>query len=260
MSPDIGNSHLAPSADGAETPNDNGRRERRGGRGDNRRRQGTEGVEAAPQTLMDENAPATDAAATASDSAEGEAAAARAPRERRSRDRYGRDRRGDRGPREGEATDAAPGAEAQSPVVVSAAEETIEQRPTRSYFAQPAAPVAAVAVEAVAQHPLVAVVPTTAPVAAPAPVAPVASTGMPKVAPYALSMDELSRVAQDSGLEWINSDAAKVAQVQAAIAAEPQPIHVPREPRPVVLVDEGPLVLVETRKDLGSVTLPFEGR
>ena len=48
---------------------------------------------------------------------------------------------------------------------------------------------------------------------------------MPKVAPYTLSLDELSRVAQGSGLEWVNSDAAKVAQVQAAIAAEPQPIH-----------------------------------
>ena len=42
------------------------------------------------------------------------------------------------------------------------------------------------------------------------------------------------------------------------IAAEPQPIRVPREPRPVVLVDDGPLVLVETRKDLSQMKLPFE--
>ncbi len=61
-----------------------------------------------------------------------------------------------------------------------------------------------------------------------------------------------------SGLEWVNSDQQKVAQVQAAIAAEPKPIHVPREPSPPVVIDEGPLVLVETRKDLRSMTLPFE--
>ena len=40
--------------------------------------------------------------------------------------------------------------------------------------------------------------------------------------------------------------------------AEPKPVHVPREPRPVVLVDEGPLILVETRRDLASLQLPFE--
>ena len=38
----------------------------------------------------------------------------------------------------------------------------------------------------------------------------------------------------------------------------PAPIHVPREIRKVVLPDEGPLVLVETRKDLSQVRLPFE--
>ena len=43
-----------------------------------------------------------------------------------------------------------------------------------------------------------------------------------------------------------------------AIAAEPKPIHVPRERPPVVVVDEGPLILVETRKDLGQVKMPFD--
>jgi ribonuclease E len=32
----------------------------------------------------------------------------------------------------------------------------------------------------------------------------------------------------------------------------------PRERKPVVLADEGPLVLVETRKDLSQFALPFE--
>jgi ribonuclease E len=33
---------------------------------------------------------------------------------------------------------------------------------------------------------------------------------------------------------------------------------VPRVIKPVVLIDEGPLVLVETRRDLAGLTLPFE--
>ena len=93
---------------------------------------------------------------------------------------------------------------------------------------------------------------------APAPTPPAEAAGLPKVEPYTLVISDLEQVARDSGLEWVNSDADKVAAVQAAIAAEPQPIHVPREPRPMVVVDDGPLVLVETRKDLRQVTLPFE--
>ena len=57
---------------------------------------------------------------------------------------------------------------------------------------------------------------------------------------------------------WVNSDTDKVAAVQAAIAAEPKPVHVPRERPPLVVLDEGPLILVETRKDLSQLKLPFE--
>jgi ribonuclease E len=49
-----------------------------------------------------------------------------------------------------------------------------------------------------------------------------------------------------------------VQAVQQAIAAEPKPAHVPRERKPVALADDGPLVLVETRKDLSQLALPFE--
>ena len=42
------------------------------------------------------------------------------------------------------------------------------------------------------------------------------------------------------------------------MANEPRPVHVPRVPRPPVVIDEGPLVLVETRKDLSQMKLPFE--
>jgi len=59
-------------------------------------------------------------------------------------------------------------------------------------------------------------------------------------------------------LEWVNSDAERILVVQRTMAAEPKPVHVPREPRRHVLADEGPLVLVETRKDLSQLKLPFE--
>lgn len=81
---------------------------------------------------------------------------------------------------------------------------------------------------------------------------------MPKVHSYTLPKEDLIQVALGSGLQWVNSDPERVAQVQAAIAAEPQPVHVPRErPAPVVL-DSGPLILVETKRDLRNMTLPFE--
>jgi ribonuclease E len=81
---------------------------------------------------------------------------------------------------------------------------------------------------------------------------------MPRVTPFSLPADELARIADAAGLSWVGSDASKVAAAQAAIAAEPQPIRVPRERPPVVEPDDGPLVLVETRKDLADVKLPFE--
>ena len=81
---------------------------------------------------------------------------------------------------------------------------------------------------------------------------------MPKVTSYTLPTEKLVEVAQSSGLQWVNSDAAKIAAVQAAIAAEPKPIHVPRERPAPVSIDTGPLVLVETKRDLRNMTLPFE--
>jgi ribonuclease E len=81
----------------------------------------------------------------------------------------------------------------------------------------------------------------------------------PSVAmPYVLPLASLHAVAAASGLAWINSDADKARAVQDAMAREPQPVHVPRERPPLVRNDEGPLVLVETRKDLSQIKLPFE--
>lgn len=153
------------------------------------------------------------------------------PREKRQRDRYGRDR----GPR-GERSERAERNEAQAELATAAEPAVATEAPVAPATAMPVARAAAVAS------------------ATPAAAAP----GMPKVTPYALPTEALLDVAQQSGLQWVNSDAAKVQAVQAAIAAEPKPIHVPRErPAPVVL-DEGPLVLVETKRDLRDMTLPFE--
>ena len=207
-------------------------------------------------------------------------------RERRSRDRYGRDRRErnseNRQDPAGDNAPAAAGASADAtPASSFAAEAAAEDRPAqRSYFeraqqaAASAAPEngdAAVAAQTVAPTPAVAAAPaptepTSAPSSAPAP-APVATAahptpaapraGLPVVTGYTLQIDNLNQVAQSSGLIWVNSDAAKVAAVQAAIAAEPQPVRVPRERPPAVVLNEGPLVLVETRKDLKDMNLPF---
>ena len=140
-------------------------------------------------------------------------------RERRSRDRYGRDRR-ERG---GERT---------------------ERTEERSNDAWPQASDTMAAPEPLPQH-------TALPSMASSPDAtPASRAHMPRVQRFELPVGEMQAVAQNSGLEWVNSNPERVAAVQAAIAAEPKPVHVPRERPPTVVVDEGPLVLVETRKDL----------
>ncbi len=116
--------------------------------------------------------------------------------------------------------------------------------------------------QAPVQAPAAAVAPTPAPVQASAPVAaPAIAAAAPapaSVPRFELPMTELSAVAEGAGLVWVNSDADKIAAAKAAIAAEPAAAPLGREPAPVVVVDEGPLVLVETRKDLNQIKLPFE--
>jgi ribonuclease E len=95
-------------------------------------------------------------------------------------------------------------------------------------------------------------------VQAPAQATAATAQGLPKVQAFELPVDSLSQVAQGSGLSWVNSDPAKIASVQAAIAAEPKPVRVPRERPAPVQVDTAPLMLVETKRDLRNMTLPFE--
>jgi ribonuclease E len=168
---------------------------------------------------------------------DGETAEAREGNRRRRRPRRGERRDEETG--EGVAETAA--SEDRSDVVAEAAAAAV---------AAPVAPVAPVEV------PVDAVV-TATPDVAPAP-APVAAAPAEPAGPYVLPVAELTQLAETVGLVWVNSDADKIRAAQEAIAAAPPPVHVPRERKPVVIVDEGPLVLVETRKDLSQITLPFD--
>ncbi|TAM35428.1 MAG: Rne/Rng family ribonuclease [Burkholderiaceae bacterium] len=195
----------------------------------------------------------------------------REPRERRSRDRYGRDRH-ERAPHEASDT-----VEGDSNGVSDAGQTTgrDEPVPRRSYFDTTAVPVAepVVAEPAATQAPMNAVPARTPTPAATAPVVPVIAqpaaasaaaavapspAQLPKVTRFELPLAELAQIAEGSGLQWVNSDADKIAAARAAMAAEPRAVHVPRERAPIVLADEGPLVLVETQRDLREMKLPFE--
>jgi ribonuclease E len=218
-----------------------------------------------------------------------------APREKRSRDRYGRDRKPrsertersespDQPSQEPQAPEAAteqepvrksyfsvPAASSQPDAVVTAPAAPAPAAVAAVVTPEPASLSAVVATQEVAA-PAVVAAPAPAPVAvvaavavaAPVIAAPVAAApatpakAMPAVQAFALPLDELAQVAESSGLQWVQSNAAKVAMVQSTIAAAPKPVHVPRERAPLPVLDDQPLVLVETKRDLRDQTLPFE--
>jgi ribonuclease E len=267
----------APGAEGAHDGREGGsRRRRRGGRGRREREGAPAGGEQKGVTGEDGTVPAQTFEAgadepeqdtgflptviEADDYGDGREVpprdAAEDPRHRRSGRRGGP--RGDRSTAEAVPADDVAPTQAQGPVAATYVPATYVATPVVPAEPEPAlaAPVAAVPDTPVATAPAVTpVVAAAAPVAAvPAPV-PVAPTPVPA---FELPLDTLADVAQRAGLEWVNSDAAKVRAVQEQIAAEPARAHAPREIKPPVAVDEGPLVLVETRKDLSQVKLPFE--
>jgi len=81
---------------------------------------------------------------------------------------------------------------------------------------------------------------------------------MPALQPFALPLDALEAVAQSAGLQWVNSNPDLVANAQAAIASTLPPVRQPRERPAPVPVSAEPLVLVETRRDLGNMHLAIE--
>ena len=186
-------------------------------------------------------------------------------RPRRSRDRYGRDRR-ERGER-AERNERQPRAD-ESDVDVNQTGSTQEQVATSIDFSAPINTVqpAPVSTSATSDRDEPMSVATASPSFAASPastaaaplVAPSAALSMPKVLTFELPLPHLIDISHQAGLEWVNSDPVKVSAVQAAIAAEPKPVHVPRVRAAAVVVEEGPLVLVETRKDLRNLNLPFD--
>jgi len=207
-----------------------GRRRRRGGRDRDDRAAGAEGTEAGAELPVEQGdagvpveaaAEAPEAAAAAPDSDDASEGHDREPRRRR---------RGGRGRRDENGADAQPVLDGEAPAADAA---PVQGSLIEEAMSQAAAPLAQ---------------PVAAPAPAPAPV----------VEAFVLPLEQLNAIAAEAGLSWVNSDADKIAAAQAAIAAEPPPAPLGREPAPVVIVDEGPLVLVETRKDLSQVKLPFE--
>ena len=218
--------------------------EERQGRGRRRRRGGRDRDDQAVSTdtpAESADAPATDAAvdagADAAAPAEGDDTAEGPAREGRRRGGRGRNRnRREEGAAEA-STEASTDAEAPAPTDAAAPAPVQASLIEEAMAAAAPAPVAAS---------------VAAPVAAPAP------APAPVIQAFTLPIDDLQAIAAGAGLQWVNSDADKIAAAQAAIAAEPAPAPLGREPAPVVVIDEGPLVLVETRKDLSQVKLPFE--
>jgi ribonuclease E len=142
--------------------------------------------------------------------------------------------------------------------VVDAVAEFIpaQAAPVEQAEAEPEAPViVAPPVMVAVAEPVVQPAPAPVVIAAPAVVEPVVASA---TAPFVLETTALAAVAESAGLQWVNSDADKMRSAQEAMANEPKPAHVPRAIKPAAVIDEGPLMLVETRKDLSQVTLPFE--
>ena len=248
-------------------PRGEGRRERGEGRRERgeRRSPNTENLAPAQAELNDNNDSQANAQTEArAQDAERQDDSNGTPerRERRSRDRYGRDRR-ERNANTDNNTDTAAGENPQAEVSASTGQTQEDAPVTRSYFdrAASSATPSSSAANSDSETGQASTSANTSAQAAPAPepksAAKAPTAGLPKVQAFELPIASLIQVAEGSGLQWVNSDPEKIAQVQAAIAAEPKPVHVPRERPPAVILDEGPLVLVETRKDLSDMKLPF---
>jgi len=260
----------AESAEGSESGEGKTRRRRRGGRGGRDRN--------AARPLDGDGELAADLPVTGDD--EGDAPTAVPAEAGEARERDGR-RRGGRGRGRGDRNEARVDGdaavdsslseraadtgtlEAPRPATSIVAAEVVDTPaafiPAQATPPEQAEPEAAVIVEqpvavAVAE-PVVQQAP--APVVIEAPAVVEAAAASP-AAPFVLETAALAAVAESAGLQWVNSDADKMRAAHEAMANEPKPVHVPRVIKPAAVIDEGPLMLVETRKDLSQVTLPFE--
>ncbi len=164
---------------------------------------------------------------------------------------------------------AAPVALGTVAATISAPPPADEEAPLVLKLAEPAEARAATVQEhgALVEVAESAQVPAPAPTHAPVPTAVAApasdaqhaaSAPAPATAPthYVLPVETLQATAQAAGLQWVQSDAEAIRRVQEALAAQPAPIHVPRERKPAPKLDDGPLILVETVRPLPTLQLP----
>ena len=250
---------VAETAEGGDAQGDRPRRRnRRGGRGGRDRDEGAgnglaeAGSNPAPTDTATRTEPASDEAAF--DRQQPTEGGERGEREGRGRGR-GRDRDRPRGDRPAADPMTAPQGLGDGALAQAAASEVAAP------IAASLQPAAEPAVAAAVTMPLSFAAAPAAIEPAPArPALPVAEPVAPAaVAPaFELPIDSLAAMAESAGLQWVNSDAEKIRAVQATLDNQPAPVRVPRERKPVARADEGPLVLVETRKDLSQYKLPFE--
>ena len=160
---------------------------------------------------------------------------------------------------------------------LSAAESTTAPKPSFSMSSNAAPDLSGAAVEAAVERPAVApepqpeaaVVadiahPAARPAAqadlaaAPAPLAAAAPQALQSAAASAetLPVEQLRAVVETAGLQWVQSDPERVEQARRKARQAPQPRQAPRERKPRAAQQEGPLVLVETRKALPRLDLP----
>jgi ribonuclease E len=112
---------------------------------------------------------------------------------------------------------------------------------------------------------------TEAPAQVPVPAAPVTAHALPRenmptlapvsaedadLLPTPLPVQDLQAVVQAAGLQWVQSDPARVVQAERAMRKLPVPSRAPRERKPKTLQDEGPLLLVETQTKLPTLHIP----
>jgi ribonuclease E len=125
----------------------------------------------------------------------------------------------------------------------------------------PLAPVAQVApaMAAEAPRPVAVTQASLEPASAPeAPEAPAAQqpADASTTAAEALPVEQLRAIVETAGLQWVQSNPERVEQARRKARQAPAQRHAPRERKPRATQDEGPLVLVETRKALPRLDLP----
>ncbi|MDE2431894.1 MAG: Rne/Rng family ribonuclease [Burkholderiales bacterium] len=247
---------LMPTESGAEgsgsgeanAEREGGRRRRRGGRGRGEREEGQVSTpDTAPNNGSEEDIAASDSGAEAP-AASTEERGEKDGRRRGTRDRYRRDRR--------DRTEQAESAEATGAQDTGIGADEASATPSQS--AEVTSAFSPVADEAVSPQATEPVATADNNVVASSQADSLPEAVVTPAQPFVLPIDDLKQIATVAGLEWVNSDAEKIRQAQEAIENEPKPVHVPRERKPVSVMDEGPLILVETRKDLSQITLPFE--